>query len=136
MITAADPTAPDVSQNPIVIYAAIAVVLFLAAGTITNRGLGPISQWWFDFAKRRREASTRRDDADIAELRRTVTNLQGMLEAVEERRQAKESADSARMARMEEFVDAVAEWGFIVRQRTKKAGVEIPPFPKLKHEES
>lgn len=133
MIVAADPSGPDVSQNPIVIYAAIAVVLFLALGTITSKGLGPLSAWWFDFAKSRREASTRKDDADIAELRRQVTNLQGLLEAVEERRLAKETVDSERMTRMEDFVDEVADWGFIVRQRTKKAGVEIPPFPKLKH---
>lgn len=66
---------PDVSSSPVVVYAAMAVVLVLALATITDRGLGPISRAWYAFARNRRQAAADRRSADYAELDRQVKNL-------------------------------------------------------------
>lgn len=115
-----DPQPPDVSNNAIVIWVAIAVIIFLAAGTITSKGLGPISRWWYDFAKQRREAAAAREASDIASLRRQVTNLLGMREA-----------DSEALNQMRAFVVEVSEWGFEVRSAAGAVGLDLPEFPKL-----
>jgi hypothetical protein len=111
---------PDVSRSAIAVWVAFAVMIALAAGTITSRGLGPISKAYFEFAKRRREAIAAREAGDLAGLRRSITNLLAMREA-----------DVERIAHMETYMNAYAEWGFAVQQIAAAAGLKLPPAPKL-----
>lgn len=113
------PGGPDLSSNPIVVYAAIAVVIAAAIGTITDKGLGPLSRWWFDFAKRRREATVRREPVDLVEMRRQITTLSGLREA-----------DAERMSELEDLVVAYVQWGFLVRQLAGKQGLSLPEPPQ------
>ncbi|MFW6776058.1 hypothetical protein ACOACO_17375 [Nocardioides sp. CPCC 205120] len=70
---------PDVSGERIVIYAAIGVVLLLALATATDKGLGPITRWWFSFARDRRAAAAELRAADYNELMVQVRNLRAQL---------------------------------------------------------
>lgn len=117
------PPLPDVSNSAIAVWIAIAVMFFLAIGTITDKGLGPISRAWFEFAKRRREAAASREAADMVAVRRQLTNLLGLREA-----------DAERLNHMETFVNEVATWGFQVRQITSSEGITLPPFPEFHSE--
>lgn len=113
-------SAPDLSTNPVVIYAAVAVAVALALGTLTDKGLGPLSRWWFDFAKRRRESTVRREASDLTEMRRQITNLSGLLEA-----------NNVRTTDLENFVVAYVQWGFVVRAIAGEKGIPLPEPPQL-----
>lgn len=115
------PTMPDVSSSGLVVWTTIITILILAIGTITDKGFGPISRAWFDFAKRRREATAAREAGDIASLRRSVSNLLALREA-----------DAERLTHLEATVLAYTEWGFEIQQIAGRNGWKLPPPPRPK----
>lgn len=66
---------PDVSSSPLVVYAAMAVVVTLAVATISERGLGPISRAYYRWARERREAAADRRATDYAQLEAQIRHL-------------------------------------------------------------
>lgn len=118
---------PDVSGSSVVVYVTIVTVVVLAIGTATDKGLGPLSRWWFSFSNDRRAAAAARDDADIADLKRQVTYLTSRVEElsrmVDEQRRTTAIRDRLAIAHQ--------RWDVEAQQTVNGLGGHLSPPPPL-----
>lgn len=129
---------PDVSTSPVAVWLGMAVVVVLALATITDRGLGPISRWWWGFARDRRRAAAERRAADVSELERQVESLRQLMAA-----QRLDHADA--IARQDRELDEVRRelqdrdlraiahqrWDLQVLREINSLGGRVPDPPPL-----
>lgn len=125
-------SAPDVSTNPIVVYAAIIITLLVAAVTASEqiaKIFGRLGAAWFEFAKRRREAAAERRGADYAALAAEVHRLSKQVKNMQADRVRSDAATEQQLAALRAEVVDWQAWAFEAQQAAARAGVRLPDPP-------
>ncbi|MFC5676081.1 hypothetical protein [Aeromicrobium endophyticum] len=133
------PGASDVSQQGIVVYVTIAVVLVVAITTASERiakVFGPIGRAWFDFAKLRREAAAAKRSADVAELQRQIDGLADALRSQSARHERqlgevelRREADRGEIQHLQTTVVSWERWAYEATIAAARGGVTLPKPP-------
>lgn len=129
---------PDVSGSPIVVYTAIIVVVVLALATVTDKGLGPITRWWYGLAKQRREDAAARRGADYAAVLEQVRHLSQQVTQLTRHQVADRLMHAAEISDMRDQIrdrDQLAiehqRWDLLVLAELNRLGGQVTAPPPL-----